>query len=271
MCLLRSLIISIFLLLLICPALFAKNLNFTGTATPNGAKLSWTLIDDAKYYDIYVDNAFVERVENKTEYEITGFDQKQKLNIIIGARTVDNNTLDSEQIHIETVSWEGVYKWVNPTNEDNDGKMKELVFRVEIAYDSVYGQYNEIWTDIDGEWRKIFPFGELTENYGWMDFKGERDMEVTYRLNCLRFNTTSFTPSKWRIDKIYLLKTNCGVDIVTKAMGFQFKTSTSYAFKINEEGKRIIEFSNTGNGLAEMALFFDPTLPKNSPFTLIEV
>ncbi len=270
MCLFKSLKICLLLLLFSSSLLFAKDLKMQGDATPDGANLSWNVVSDAVYYDIYIDNVFVKRLNGETSYSLTGYDQNQELDIIIGARTEDNTTLDSERLRLTTTSWEGVYKWINTTSEDNDGKMKEFSLKVILKTDPTYGQYNEIWTDIDGQWFKVFPIGELTGNYGWLDFKGKKDIEITYRLNCDRFNTTSFSPTKWKIEKIILLKNYCGVEITTKAMGLQFRTRTTYTFKINEEGKRVIEFFNEGSGLAEHALFYNPNLSHADPFSLVE-
>jgi hypothetical protein len=257
--------------ILFAASIYASNLHFAAEARPNGALLSWHSVKNAVYYDIYVDNVFVIRLpSDKRNYELTDLQQKATYNIIIGARTASNDTLDSEAAKLTTTSWEGVYRWVNPTKNDNDGLMKELVAKVKLVTDEKYGQYNEIWTEMNGEWLKIFPFGELEGAYGWLDYDGESEMENTYRLNCERFNTSSFTPSKWKIDKIYLSKDKCGVDIITKAFGFQVETSTNYTFIIGADGKRVIEFRNEGTGIANKALFHNPEGPSNSPFVLIE-
>ena len=256
--------------MILSSALYATNLRFQGEATPDGAILSWAFVNEAKHYDIYVNNDFVARVDGTNTYTLTGYDQNKALQIIIGARSEHNETLDSELVALNTSTWEGVYRWINSTSDDNDGKMKELTLKVVLKTDPQYGQYNEIWSAFNGEWRKIFPIGELTGNYGWLEFKGSKDIELTYRLNCERFNTTSFSPSKWKIDKIILLKNTCGVEIITKAAGFQFKSKTTYTFKVNENGKRVIEFLNIGSGLAEHGIFYDPSLSRDDPFYLVE-
>lgn len=270
MSLLRSFKFGLILIFFGITSLHATNLKMEVKPLPTGANLTWSLVPESVYYDIYVNREFVVRLNNDaTSYTLSNLIQGTEYEVILGARTATNETLDSEQANFTTDSWKGVYRWVNTTDNDNNGMMKEFILKVTLTKDAKYGVHNEIWTYAEEQWRKIFPFGELTGNYGWLKFSGDSDMETTYRLNCSKFNISSFIPSKWKIDKIYLLNDYCGVDITTKAFGFEIQTSSTYTFKINDEGKKIIEFRNIGTGVAEMAMFHNPIGPEKGLFILV--
>ena len=270
MSLLRSLKFGLILIFFGITSLHATNLKMEVKPLPTGANLTWSLVPESVYYDIYIDKDFVARLDDEvTSYTLSGLFQKNNYEVILAARTATNETLDFELVNFTTDSWKGVYRWVNTTDNDNNGMMKEFILKVTLTKDAKYGVHNEIWTYAEDKWRKIFPFGELTGNYGWLKFSGDSDMETTYRLNCSKFNISSFIPSKWKIDKIYLLNDYCGVDITTKAFGFEIQTSSTYTFKINDEGKKIIEFRNIGTGVAEMAMFHNPVGPEKGLFILV--
>lgn len=266
----KSLLICIFLL--IASLLPASDLRLEAHAYPSSVSLSWNAVEGSSFYDLYDGQAFIVRLSSDNlAYTVTGLAQKSDHAYALAARNSENKDLAVAWASAKTTSWEGTYRWVNPTEDDNGGKMKEMELTVKLASDPEFGTYSEIWTPLDGKQMRVFPFGPLRSSGEWVEWKAEGDMAEAYRENCKRFNTSAFKPSRWRITKIYLQGDFSGVDIHTKAFGFEVETHTSYTFSINAEGKRQIEFRNEGTGIANSALFHNPGGDSEAPFLLTEI
>ncbi len=158
-------------------------------------------------------------------------------------------------------SWAGTYLWVNPTNKDNDGKCKEIRFVVKDVLLEDGSLSFEVWDASDeSNLRKIFPIEYKADgNYSWHKWKENSTEADNYRANALKFNTTSYTPSKWRVKE--LLQEECSgmCKVETVAFIFTINTVSRYTLRYNEQtGVQELAYTTDGDGLASMGLFFNP-------------
>lgn len=230
-------------------------------ARPTGFLVSWDRVDGAEWYDLYVDNGFVARLENDVfSYEIGNLMSNTGYDISFAARDGENNTLDAQFAKGTTTTWEGTYVWTNPTKKDNKGKIRRLVFNVRTVLDPTYGQHQEIYIlSDDGAEHRIFPlYGFDDTSAGWTDYDADTEPAATYRLNAERFNTSSIVPSSWRVSKIFLGLDHIEVTVDTKAFGITLDTEVIYDFAVDEDGVRNLVFRMDGPSLVRAFVFFNP-------------
>ena len=228
---------------------------------PTGFVVAWEEVEGAEWYDIYVDNGFVARLENDVfSYEIGNLLSNKTYDISFAARDEGNNTLLAEFSTNTTTSWDGTYVWNNPTKNDNKGRVKKLVFKVKTVLDPAYGQHQEIFIlSDDGAEHRIFPLYDFNdERAGWTDYDDGTEQAAAYRLNAERFNTSSIVPSSWRVSKIFLGHDHIEVTVETKAFGITLDTMVIYDFIVDEAGCRNLVFRMDGSSLVRTFVFFNP-------------
>ncbi len=228
---------------------------------PTGFLVDWKEVEGAKWYDIYVDDGFVARLDNNVfSYEIGNLMSNKTYNISFAARDEGNNTLIAEFSTNTTTSWDGTYVWNNPTTKDNKGRVKKLVFKVRTVLDPIYGQHQEIYIlSDDGAEHRIFPLYDFNDkSAGWTDYDDDTEQAATYRLNAERFNTSSIVPSSWRVSKIFLGRDHIEVTVETKAFGISLDTMVIYDFIVDDEGCRNLVFRMDGPSLVRTFVFFNP-------------
>ena len=248
--------------------LFAMELK--AEAYPTSLALSWDAVEGAVYYDIYKDNGFVERLDSdRLSSSIGKLRSETEYSISIAARTSDNQTLDAGFAKASTTSWDGIYRWVNTTEHDNKGKLRELVFRVDTEYSPSYGQYCYIYLQINGAEHRIFPLYEFGDEAAsrWNKYDDSSPVCEAYRVNAGLFNTSSMTPSKWKVSRIVIDYDSCSAYIQTSALGLNVSTVTSYAFSI-EDGEQLVRFSTEGSGIVGSLLFKNPNPGEGDAFIL---
>ena len=242
-------------------------------AKPTSAVVSWDETPGAVYYDIYIDNQFVYRAgADEREYEVRGLRSDTDYALSFAARDEENNNLYADWVDFTTWNWDGIYYWKNSTDNTNDGKVEELVLKVETAWDDEYGQYLVVYTDLNGEFQRIIPMYELGDiPEGWTKWKAEGDVAETYRVYADKFNLTGFTPSQWRIKSIYYGYDEVASSIESKIMGFKVETISSLKFEVGEDGKRRILFEFDGIDLVKKNMFRNPEEGTGGLFILEEV
>ena len=70
----------------------------------------------------------------------------------------------------------------------------------------------------------LFPFGSDMAGR-WIDYDDQSPAGIAYRLNAERFNKSSFTPSRWRVDKIEIDSDSTSAYIQTSAFGISVTTN----------------------------------------------
>lgn len=261
-------------LLFISSLIYAVELEATAEAFPTSVSFSWNPVEGAVYYDVYNGEAFLSRLDaGARAYTAVGLLSDTDYSFSIAARTSDNETIAAAFLDVETGSWDGIYEWVNMTDDDNDGKMAWLRIRVDTDYDEAVGQYHNIYMIMeDGSEVKIFPlydFGDPASGQ-WEDYDGDSVAAVSYRLNAERFNTTSFTPSRWRVSRIVIDYDSSSAYIQTSALGLVVETKSWYQLYI-EEGVMKMSFLTEGSGIAEMILFRNPNPGEGEAFILTRI
>lgn len=267
----HSLSRSLFLLVF----LFLPSLLFSLDVKPGPSfiDLSWDAVEDAVYYDIYIDKVFMARItDGSTSYCIRNLDYNTKYSIQFAARNEKNENLSASFADTETTNWDGTYCWLNTTDDDNDGKMKEIVFTVRTLEDPLYGQYLEINSIQDGTDIRIFPLFNLSDPVsGWIEYDDDSLQALCYRMNAERFNTSSIKPSRWRVSRVVMLKDEITATIETKAFGLTFSTDTTYTFEIDEDGRKVLSFSTDGAKVVTGFIFKNPNSDsKSGEFILLE-
>ena len=261
----RALILLISITCIIT-TLSAKDLHLKADVLVNQVRLSWDKVDDATWYDIYDGEAFITRLPSEqTSYTVEHLSQDAVHRIVLGARDGANATLDAEAVSVTTASYEGTYVWTNPTDDDNKGRMKELVYHARLVEDREYGQYMEISIDVDGRRLVIFPLQGFDEGWPWVDTDSGSDVATAYLANCAKMNSLNITPSRFRTGSVRISTDSAFSEVVSHAMGLDISTTTSFTFGADEEGAWL-DLSVDGPGVVRMALFDNPLSP-DAPHT----
>ena len=265
-----------FIALLIASSLLAgivasQSLDAEAEAFPTSVSLSWSPVDGAQYYDIYNGSTPLARLgENASGYTADHLFSDTEYSFCIAARSADNQDLEVQWLSVETTSWDGVYEWINKTDEDNKGKLRSLRFRLHTMIDPVYGQYYETFllTD-DGNEYRIFPLFPFDSDISgkWIDYDDQSPAGIAYKINAERFNKSSFTPSRWRVDRIEIDSDSTSAYIQTSAFGITVMTITSYRLYM-EDGRAMMEFETTGSGIAGAVIFKNPNPGEGDAFIL---
>ena len=256
----------LFIFCLAASPLRASSLSLEADVAVNSVTLTWQSVEGTSWYDIYNGDAFVVRLpEDENSYTLSHLDQNESYRFVLGARDSENQTLDAEAVSVKTGSYDGVYEWINPTDDDNHGRMDSVTYRAELAEDSRYGQYMRVSIIEDGQEHVIFPLQDFDSSWNWIDYDSSDPAAVAYRLNCEKFNVLGIKPGRFKIDKVTMTNDSISVDIRTSALGISVVTTTTYEFSSDDEGP-LLRFTTTGSGLAKSALFRNPADPDN-PYT----
>lgn len=237
---------------------------------PNGFSLSWDKVDGAVYYDIYVDSVFVERLGFDTfSHVVDDLLADHAYQVAVAARDGGNRDLEAWFAEVRTGSWDGEYLWVNPTDEDNHGLVKELRMRVETDYDPVYGQYYRLSIVRDGvpyQFFPLYPLGGLAPQ--WTSYKDDSIQAEVYRKCSELINTSRMLkPSSWRVGRIELQKNGFVFTVVSRAFGIKVETVNTFSFRL-ENGVRKLDYRVGGDDLFMSIAFVNPEPGSDGVFTL---
>lgn len=268
----RTVVVSF--LFIFAGLLYASAFSLEAVSRPSSVILSWNENSDAVYYDIYSGEKFIVRLDSAVRsYEVKRLLSDTRYDFSIAARTKDNKTLDAAFCHAVTTSWDGIYEWINKTNDDNKGKVKSLRLKIETATDPAVGQYHNVYMEMDnGEEVRIFPlysFGD-PDSGKWVDYDDDSVAGISYRLNAERFNTSPFSPSRWRVDKVVIDYDSSSAYIQTSALGLVFDTVSGYELYI-EDGVMKLSFHTEGNGIVNGVLFKNPNPGEGDAFILTRI
>lgn len=162
---------------------------------------------------------------------------------------------------LDSESWEGTYQWINPTNKNNDGKCTEITFVVkEVTLEDGTNSF-EVWELMsDSTLRRLFPVEDMPEGgYSWHKWDEDSLIAENYRANAVKFNTTSYTPSKWRVRETIQGELTGSCKVETKAFIFTVNTTSTFTLRYNSQtGIQELAYMTDGDSLASMGLFFNP-------------
>ena len=260
-------------LLLFAGFSFASGLDAEAVSYPSSVFFSWEPVEGAVYYDIYEGEDFIVRLpSSELSYTVERLPSSESFSFSIAARTADNATLDASFIDAATGSWDGIYEWVNETDEDNSGKMKAYRVRVETRTDPAIGQYHAVYLLRDGRELPIFPLYDFSDKSSgeWVDFGDKGIAGTSYRINEKLFNTTPFNPSKWRMDKVVIDYDSTCAYIQTSALGMLFDTVTTYKLYC-EDGSMKMSLTTEGSGVVDSFLFRNPNPGEGDAFILTRI
>ena len=158
-------------------------------------------------------------------------------------------------------SWEGTYQWINTTEKNNKGKCTEITFQVKEVQLEDGSKSSEVWELMsDSVLVRLFPVEDASEEgYSWHKWDEDSTIAENYRLNAEKFNTTSYTPSKWRVKETTRGELYGTCKVETKAFIFTVNTISSFELRYNSEtGVQELLYKTEGDSLAKMGLFFNP-------------
>lgn len=165
-------------------------------------------------------------------------------------------------------TWDGLYRWVNTTEKDNKGKVREITMRVKSTDKSFL---YEIYLISDGREYKIFPLVEPSDvSYDeWHNYGEESSAGEAFRYNNERMNKTIINPAKWKMGRI----DSSEEEIITTTIAFAFfiniEMESKYSFSLDEKGSKQLTFSLDGlNAIAKGKFFVNPEKGSNGIFTL---
>lgn len=252
-------ILSLLILSLLSISLFAAGMSLTSSVQVDDVTLSWTAVPGAVNYDLYNGQEFLARVDSSTRsYSVSDLRQNEDYTFIIGARDGSNKALASARCRVRTGSYEGVYLWSNPTDDDNHGKVKELRVRCVLTEDEKYGQYMTIYSDTSVGEVVFFPLFPLdSDSWPWVETKSDSPIALVYNEMAGRFNTSIITPSRFRQDSVKIDNDYAEIQIRTKAFGIEVVTTTSFTFSSDSEGL-YIDYRTDGNALVRSSIFKNP-------------
>ena len=227
---------------------------------PDGARFSFSAPSGTVFIDIYVDDVFQARLDGKEkEYEAVNLLSNKDYKVSLAYRRSDNSDISAEFGSFSTTNWDGLYRWVNNTDKDNGGRVREIEFIVRTVNSEKYGQYNEVYMlSNSGRKMRLFPLFDLGTAVGWVDYEGESDAAVVYRENAERFNKTSMDPSSWTLTKMEVSPSYLVSYVDTKAFGFTIPCTTSFQFNIDENGEKEMVFLVTGPSILKSFYFSCP-------------
>lgn len=258
---------------------FSASMKMTGTAMPTSVALDWTEVDGADYYDIYKDDAFVVRLDanaiSDSSYTVEKLPSNTSFVFKIAARKKDNSTLAAARFDARTSSWDGTYKWVNETDNNNKGKMKSLTLRAETKVDPVYGQFIELYyvpEDKSAEY-KIFPLFSFDDKaaFEWHKYKDNSVAGVSYRTNAELFNTSNFKPGKWKVYSIVIDSNGATAYIQTSALGMEFLTTTVFEFYLEGSDMKLSLDTTGDQKIVDNYLFKNPNPGQGDAFILNKI
>lgn len=256
------------LVALFCLPVWAQT---TLEAHPCAITLAWDAVEGASFYDIYLDDAFVVRLsDGETAWRIDGLEGWRDYKVSWAARDVDNKDLDVHIENVTTEGWDGEYVWVNTSDDDNDGRMKELRMRVRTVDDPVYGQYPEISIVTGGVPYRFFPIFDLGQEVaGWIDWDSDTDYGECYRQCAALINTMDINPSDWKLERIEISPSRVYMAVTSRAMiVFQAHTDSTFEFYENGEGRRCLRYMMGGDDVFRMVAFMNPV--DGSPAYVLE-
>lgn len=269
-------LLTLIIMLLPLGTISSSSLSASADSRPTSIALSWEECSGAVYYDIYNNGVFTARLAaSELSYELTPLYSSTEYNITIAARDEANNNLDAAWLSATTDTWEGLYRWVNETDKDNKGKLKELNVRVELKIHPSYGQYPEVWfINEDGSENRIFPLFDFDDPEAgkWHKYKENSEAGIAYRENADRFNITSFNPSKWKLDKIFIDRDETTAYILTSILSMELTTWSKFVFFEDGKGKKYLSLSTVGErGITDTFIFKNPNPGEGDAFILSKI
>lgn len=174
---------------------------------------------------------------------------------------VGGNDIYTSGPELGSGEWNGVYKWINPTDKTNNGRCTEIVFEVrEVELEDGEPAFEVYDLSDPSNPRRMFPVETMPEGgYRWHDWNEDSTVADNYRFNAGKFNTTSYKPSKWKVKSIVRDGRSGSCTVETKAFIFTVNTNNHFILRYNSsQGRMELAFIMDGDGLASTGLFYNP-------------
>ncbi len=164
--------------------------------------------------------------------------------------------------------WDGTYQWVNNTNKNNWGKVKELTVRVEsVEKPWLYNLY----LIYEGKEYRVFPLiAEDESGYSdWHDYDEDSSAGEAFRTNNGRMNKTIVNPGKWMMGESEVSEDRIFTTIVASAFNIHITIDVEYAFSLDENGNKQLTFSmDADQDIAKGNFFQNVQKGSDGKFTL---
>ena len=259
---------SLLLIMLIAGALLSA-MDLAAEAFPSSLSLSWTPVSKAASYKLYMDDELLETFDGSVlGYTLTSLPPDTAYRFRVAAYGSTGKPMGSAETVASTTSWDGTYLWVNQTDKDNDGKVREIKLRIK-SVDSPEGFYFEIYSyDSKGEEYRIFPLDGADD---WISYKSNSQTAAAYRNNAECFNTSSIKPGKFKVDKLVIDYDSTSAYIQTSAVGLKVTTVTDYRFFVEDGVRKLSFYTHSDSSLVRKYLFDNPNPGEGPAFILVEI
>lgn len=168
-------------------------------------------------------------------------------------------------------SWDGTYQWVNNTNKNNWGKVKDITIRVEsVSEDYLYN----LFLVLDGEEYRIFPLilPSSSSYESWHDYDEKSAEGEAFRKNNKRMNTTPIAPGKWKMGESTVTEDSIRTTVIASAFNIKITTEVEYLFSLDENGSKQLTFSmDADQDIAKGKFFQNPEKGSDGKFVLTAI
>lgn len=260
---------TVLLALMLIAGVMLSAMTVTAEAYPSSITVSWDAVGKAASYKLYVDGELAGTFDSsELGYSMTKLPPDTAYSFRVSAYGSTGKPLGSAETTASTTNWDGTYLWVNQTDKDNDGKVRELRMRIK-GVDSHEGFYFEIYSyDSKGAEYRICPLEGADD---WISYKSSSPTAVAYRNNAECFNTSSIKPGKFKVEKLVIDYDSTSAYIQTSAVGMKLTTVTDYRFFV-EDGVRKVSFhTHSDSSLVSRYLFNNPNPGEGPEFILVEI
>ncbi|MGE4583499.1 MAG: hypothetical protein AB7C91_02535 [Sphaerochaeta sp.] len=239
----------VLLFLFLVTPLFSESMHLElDGALPDQLLVHWDAVKGADYYDIYLDQKPVKRVE-QTQVVLANLHSHTSYEVLVAARKTGNVDIEADAAHFRTTGWEGWYRWVNKTKTDNNGKCRQLDFLVVHTAGGyeIHGLYDRLY--------RLFPVAPCEQEF---PYEGESEHQTAYRVNAEMFNTTKVTPKTWMVKEVEISDSSLRIVMQTKVGALRFTTTSCYRFQVSPTGEKELCFETKGEGMAGWGVFKSP-------------
>ncbi|NCC65694.1 MAG: hypothetical protein EOM15_13675 [Spirochaetia bacterium] len=234
-------------------------------AYPDALSVRWDVVQDADYYDVYLDKKPLVRLL-KNEYVVSNLQSYHSYEVLVAARKSGNVDLSAQRSVFSTIGWDTSYQWINTTTKDNKGRCRILDFLVVRENDSYL-----IYSKLSDEYHLVSPLVDQSLIGVEIPYEGDAPHQVAYRLNAQVFNTTSFTPKLWKVIDYSVDDKQIVTQIQTRLGSMSFHTTSRYTFALGNDGQRQLIFETKGTGMASWGLFQSPLSGDKGAFICTEM
>lgn len=258
--------------------------------TPVSLTLDIQEVTGAVWYDVYEGEAGAERPLARIAASSLAFDASATAKLTVGndgslkadtpyrlvvaARDGAENNLAGVAVRTRTGSWDGTYRWTNPTGADNNGRRASLEIMVRSRSlrmaGSVPRQELFLRTPDGNEVQALVMSPDVYSPGVSYPVDGADAQSQAIREFLFLFNRTRHVPQAWMVESVRMEGTAMDIRYVLTAGDRTVGVSARYELAVDGEGRSVLRLSHVGDGLAKNAVFSNPEAGSSGIFVLLK-